>query len=76
MTRNEFVTKALQLCGMKTPGLSRRNKRKAIEFQKFSKPGRSLNYDATIVPWARYEAQNGVRHVEAEILSDSELVMN
>jgi hypothetical protein len=71
--RNNFVSCALELCGMKVPKLSRRNRNKANAF--VAKPARSLDYDSTVVPWMRMRGEPGEHLVAVEILCDSELVV-
>jgi hypothetical protein len=77
-TRSAFVSRALKLCGMDFPKLSRSNRRKADAFEKtfIAKPARALDYDATNVPWARVGCESGERIMSVEVLSDSELVVN
>lgn len=64
---NNFVTKALTLCGMSRPRLSKSNARKASRFG--GKPPRVIACDATEAPWLMNSEV-----VSAEVLSDSRLV--
>ena len=64
----------LDLCGMKLPELSSSCRRKAVAFA--AKPQRSLDFDATVVPWLRKQGKAEEHLMAVEILSDSELVVN
>ena len=69
-SRDSFVTKALELCGLTRPKLSQSNGRKAIRFAEARGwPERLLTFDATMAPWTLSSDVLAV-----EILSDSQIV--
>jgi hypothetical protein len=72
-----FIQQALQICGMGSPCLSRRNRKAAVEYKRsMARPPRTLDYDATVVPWIRNDGPS-VKHATLfEVLSDSELVVS
>jgi ribonuclease HI len=74
----EFTSKALRLCGMDLPGLSRSNRKKGYLYSKglIAKSARCLEYDATLVPWMRHTAEEGDKQIMVEVLSDSQLAVN
>ena len=76
VSRGNFVSDALLICGMKLPRLTPKNEKKAVSFRTGvpGKPARTLVDDARLVPWAAH--RGSVDCVGFDVPSDSEICVN